>query len=130
MVVENPPELNIVDKFLRRTWSLDVSTKSGRRATLTLPLPAQMLRYKVDTHDRRDAGTDVVLYKEFFFTGSVAGGTGFLRSANAKTTTYTLVFQGRGNACDNASDFTNWRLELKGPKSRFAIFGNMDVKGA
>ncbi|MEJ7622797.1 MAG: hypothetical protein WKF34_02280 [Pyrinomonadaceae bacterium] len=120
------PDFSIVETFAKRTWRLDVSTPSGKRGSLALPMPAQMVRYKVDTRfDNRAGSPDVVLYKEFFFAGNVGGSSGIFSSARGKGTAYTLVFQGRGNGCDNASDFKYWRLELKGPRTSFAILGEL-----
>jgi len=36
-----------------------------------------------------------------------------------------LIFQGRGNRCDNAEDFTHWRLEISGKKTSYAFFGEL-----
>ncbi len=117
-----PVDLNIVETFLMKTWRLNVKTGAGRIGTLALPMPAMMTVRKIDIHDSQDTGLGVTLYKEYTFNGKVARGTGIFRAAT-KTTNYTLIFQGRGNACDDASNFTNWRLELKGPRVDFAAFG-------
>lgn len=84
-------------------------------------MPTVFTRHKVDM-DGVDTGLGVSLYKEFSITGKVSNATGIFRSANA-TTKYTLVFQGRGNGCDDALDFNRWRLELKGAKASYSFFG-------
>jgi hypothetical protein len=103
-------------------WKL--ALRDGNKlGTLNLPLPAKMLSYVVDTHDgQKSPGGGPVLYKEWRYEGR-ASATGFLRSA--APTTYFLVLQGRGNRCDNAEDFSHWRLEVKGPKARYAFYGEL-----
>ena len=53
------------------------------------------------------------------------GGGGFFKSGIVRPTKYTLIFQGRGNNCDNAGDFTNWRLAINGKKASYAFYGKM-----
>jgi hypothetical protein len=36
-----------------------------------------------------------------------------------------LVLQGRGNGCDNAGDFGNWRLQVSGEKADYAFYGKL-----
>jgi len=117
-------DFNIVETFLQGTWRLNVKTGAGRSGSFVLPMPATMTRYKADHHN---SPTDVepVLYKEFIVTGRVGSGNGIFRSAGARPTNYTLVLQGRGNMCDNASDFTHWRLGLNGPTAKYAFFGKL-----
>jgi hypothetical protein len=55
----------------------------------------------------------------------VQTGNGFFQSSIIKPTTYFLVLQGRGNNCDNAEDFTHWRLEITGRKADYAFFGEL-----
>ena len=93
---------------------------------LTLPLPSQMVNFKVDIHDEPDDRPNGPrLYKEFRFKGNVSGGTGMFRSSVLRPATYFLVFQGRGNGCDNASDFTHWRLEIDGSRAQYAFYGEL-----
>ncbi len=89
-------------------------------------MPSQMVTFKVDIHDEDDRPNGPILYKEFRFKGNVSGGTGIFRSSIARPSTYFLVFQGRGNGCDNASDFTHWRLEVSGPRADYAFYGKLD----
>lgn len=108
---------------------LKLAFRDGNNSgTLNLSLPPKMLNYAVDTHDgQKSPGGGPVLYKEWRFEGRV-NGTGFFRNASAAT--YFLVLQGRGNRCDNADDFSHWRLEVKGPKARYAFYGEMGRSGA
>lgn len=114
---------NIVDEFLRKTWSLSISTGAGRKGSLTLPMPESMTMYKADHHTGE--GPEPVLYKEIIFNGKVADANGIFRSSTIKPAAYTLIFQGRGNLCDEASNFTHWRLKVKGPRADYAFFGKL-----
>ncbi len=122
-------ELDLLGIFAARTWKFTLKSKGGKTGTLALPIPAQMLTYKVDLHDGSHTGLGPILYKELRFKGSVRSGIGFLRPGIAKPTAYFLVFQGRGNNCDNARDFTNWRLEVTGRRANYAFFGKMNIGG-
>lgn len=117
--------LDLVNEFTNKTWKLTVKTPSGKTGTLTLPMPTQMVQYKVDIHDTKDTGLGVQLYKEFRFKGAVQSGTGIFRSSIVKPTTYFLVFQGRGNGCDDVSDFTHWHLEINGKKADYEFNGKL-----
>ncbi len=93
--------------------------------TLNLPLPAKMLSYRADVHDgKTNGGGGPLLYKEWRFEGQV-NGTGFFQAGIVAPTKYFLVFQGRGNNCDNAEDFTHWRLEIRGQKAGYALYGEL-----
>lgn len=119
-------QLDLVNSFANKTWKFNLKTKSGKTGVLTLPMPMQMLKFKVDIHDGKIFGAGgPSLYKEFRFKGNVQSGTGFFRAGIVKPTTYFLVFQGRGNGCDNTEDFTNWRLEIDGKKAKYAFFGEL-----
>lgn len=123
-------KLDLAAEFTSRIWKFGIRTKSGKTGALVLPMPSQMLVFKVDIHDSEDDGAGPILYKELRFKGNVSGGEGFLRAGIVKPTSYFLVFQGRGNNCDSASDFTNWRLEITGAKARYAFFGTLDSGNA
>jgi hypothetical protein len=114
-----------VGEFTNKTWKFTLKTPSGKTGTLTLPMPVQMVQYKVDIHDTKEQGLGVRLYKEFRFKGNVQSGSGFLRASILRPTTYFLVLQGRGNGCDNAEDFTHWHLEINGKKARYEFNGKL-----
>jgi hypothetical protein len=57
--------------------------------------------------------------------GNVQSGTGLFKAGIVNPPTYFLVFQGRGNGCDNAGDFSNWRLEINGRRAQYAFFGKL-----
>ena len=117
-------ELDVVESFAGKTWTFTVTTGSGRTGTLALPMPTTLRRFKVDI-DGVDTGLGVSLYKEFSARGRVRSATGIFGSAS-RNTDYHLVFQGRGNGCDDVSDFSRWRLELDGPKAEYAFFGKLN----
>jgi len=120
-----PGAFSLINSFKGRTWRFDLKTKAGKTGTVTLPMPPKMLIFKVDIHDNSDKGLGPSLYKEFRFQGKVTTGTGFFKPDIVPATSYFLVFQGRGNGCDNASDFTHWHLEITGKKASYEFFGEM-----
>lgn len=107
-----------------RAWRL--TFRAGNRSgTLNLPLPARMSSYAVDIHDgQTSAGGGPLLYKEWRFEGPLTG-TGFFKAGIVAPTRYSLVLQGRGNACANAEDFTHWRLQVNGRKADYAFYGEL-----
>ena len=94
--------------------------------TLNLPLPAKMLRYAADIHDRqaKPGYPEPVLYKEWRFEGEL-NGTGFFKAGVTAGTKYVLVFQGRGNSCDGAEDFRHWQLKITGKRADYAFYGEL-----
>lgn len=121
---------DLAASFTNRLWRFNLKTPKGTVGTLVLPMPAQMVTFQVDIHDEEDRPNGPLLYKEFRFKGTISSATGMFRPAATRGTTYFLVFQGRGNGCDNASDFNNWRLEITGPRSDYAFFGKLDSAAA
>jgi hypothetical protein len=117
---------NLESVFAAKTWRFNFKTKTGKTGTLVLPLPAQMLSFKADIHDGKvGGGGGPLLYKEWRFKGNVKSGSGFFKAGIVPPTSYFLVLQGRGNNCDNAEDFKNWRLEIDGKNADYAFFGKM-----
>lgn len=106
-----------------KIWRFHFTSSGRKTGSFKLPMPAQMLSFKADIHDGDVGGTGPLLYKEWRFKGTVPGGLGFLAPGIVKKTTYFLVFQGRGNNCDDVSDFTHWRLEISGPRAEYAYYG-------
>jgi hypothetical protein len=113
--------------FEARRWRLTFQSADGQPGVLTLPMPAKISTLAADIHDG-EAGAAPTLYKEWRLEG-VATGDGIFRAGFAAPVKYTLVFQGRGNRCDNADDFTHWRLEISGKKASYAFFGELVVPG-
>ncbi len=119
-------KFNLTDSFSAKTWKLDFKDYKGKTGTLVLPLPKQMVDFQVDIHDgKKSGGGGPLLYKEWRFKGNVQTGNGIFQAGIVKPTTYFLVLQGRGNSCDNAEDFTNWRLEINGKKADYKFFGKL-----
>ena len=110
--------------LLGNVWKL-VFRDGNKSGSLQLPLPAKMLSYAADIHDgQTSGGGGPLLYKEWRFEGQV-NGTGFFKAGIIVPTKYFLVLQGRGNGCDNAEDFTHWRLEINGKKAGYALYGEL-----
>ena len=120
-----PADFSLVNSFAAKTWKFDLKTPTGKTGTLSLPMPAQILQYSVDIHDGSDRGLGPLLYKEWRFKGVVASGTGIFKSSIVRPTSYFLVFQGRGRACDEVSNFGYWRLEITGKNADYAFFGKL-----
>ena len=118
-------KFDLVNEFTNKTWKFTISTPKGKTGTLTLPMPTQMVRYSVDTYEWEKDNSQPILYKEYRFKGYLQNGTGIFRSSFVRPTTYFLVFQGRGNNCDDASDFTHWHLEIDGKKASYEFNGKL-----
>jgi hypothetical protein len=100
--------------------------------TLDLPLPAKMLRFAADVHDGRlkqPGFSEPILYKEWRFEGD-ATGTGVFKDGITARTKYLLVFQGQGNSCDGAENFTHWQLKITGKKADYSFYGELGAPGA
>lgn len=118
-------EFDLVNGFTGRQWKFEMRSAGGKTGTITLPVPAQMVNYKVDIHDQENRPNGPLLYKEFRFKGNVSAATGIFRTSSVRSTTFFLIFQGRGVGCDEITDFTHWRLEVDGPKSGYEFYGKL-----
>jgi hypothetical protein len=122
----SPFDFELTNSFAAKTWKFNFKTPTGKTGVLTLPMPAQMVQYKVDIHDGKTIGAGgPMLYKEWRFKGNVSSGTGIFKSSIVRPTTYFLVLQGRGNVCDSAENFTDWRLEINGKNADYAFIGSL-----
>jgi hypothetical protein len=127
-ITQPKPSYLVQGSLVGKTWKIKFGsgTNSG---TLELPLPEKMLSFAVDIHDgKRSGGGGPLLYKEWRFEGEAKGSGIFQRGISGQVK-YFLVLQGRGNACNNAEDFGNWRLEIRGDKAKFAFYGRMGKTG-
>ena len=123
---ENELSFSLSETFANKSWKLNFKSSNGQTGTLTLPLPPTMVSFAADIHDGKEGGGGgPLLYKEWRFKGNVTGATGVFQAGIINPTTYFLVFQGRGNNCDNAEDFTHWRVEINGKKADYAFYGEM-----
>ena len=119
-------DFNLAAAFVNNNaWRFTFKSPGGKIGSLMLLMPAQMVSFKVDTHDEDGRPNGPLLYKEFRFKGSVGSATGFTRSGIVKGTTFFLVFQGRGNGCDEVQNFKDWRLEIDGPRASYAFYGKL-----
>lgn len=108
-----------------KRWRLSFRGENGESGILTLLVPTRMTAYAADIHDNDESHTrSPVLYKEWRFEG-VARGNGVFKAGFTASARYTLVFQGRGNRCDEGRQFTHWRLEVSGRKAGYAFFGKL-----
>lgn len=110
----------------RAEWNLTFRDEAGNSGRLLLPLKgAKMSTFKVDIHDgQKSPGGGPLLYKEWKFVGQPRG-TGIFEIGLKSPASFTLVLQGRGNVCDQAGDFSHWRLDVEGPSASFALTGEM-----
>jgi hypothetical protein len=118
-------DFDLANSYTGKFWTFTFKLKNGKSGTVRLPVPTRMTTFKVDIHDGSDKGLGPLLYKEFRFKGTVASGSGFLGGSIANPTTYYLVFQGRGLACDDVADFRNWNLEITGRKAGYQFYGKL-----
>ena len=109
---------------------LQLSFRSGAdRGVLELKLPEKMWKHSADIHDRKlSAGGGPLLYKEWRLEGDVSA-TGVFKTKSFALAKYTLVLQGRGNGCDNAEDYSNWRVDVRGKDVGFAFYGRLVRSG-
>jgi hypothetical protein len=113
---------SLTGSLIGRLWKLNFRD-GNKNGTLSFSLPAKLLSYRVDIQPT--AGSiDPKLYKEWRLEGRV-NGTGLFRAGIVGPTKYFLVFQGRGNNCDDETDFTHWRLEITGKRARYAFYGEL-----
>lgn len=120
----NPAEkYSLTGSLIGKTWNLNFRD-AGNIGALNLLRPAKFVSYAADIHDgQTGGGGGPLLYKEWRFEGSVTG-TGVFRAGLTTPGKYFLVFQGRGNRCDNAEDFAHWRLEVRSRKADYSFFGD------
>jgi hypothetical protein len=113
--------------FVGNVWKLTFRN-GDESGTLDLPLPARILRFAADIHDgqTKPGYPEPVLYKEWRFDGELKG-TGVFKAGITAGTKYLLVFQGRGNSCDSAENFTHWQLKITGKKADYAFYGELSA---
>jgi hypothetical protein len=108
-----------------KQWRVKLRTADGKSGELILSLPSKVAKFMVDIHNgETNAAGESLLYKEWRLEGRATGNEMF-KEGFAAPARYTLIFQGRGNRCDNADDFTHWRLEISGKKAAYAFFGEL-----
>ena len=70
------------------------------------------------------SGQGPALYKEWKLSGPAAA-TGVFEPGGGPRQVLTLILQGRGNSCTDASDFSHWTLVMQGPKANYTLFGDL-----
>lgn len=127
--IEHPQESYQLNGSLQYNV-LRLSFRSGANTgALELRMPAKIWNHSADIHDRKlSAGGGPLLYKEWRFEGDVIG-SGIFKAGTSPAAKYKLILQGRGNGCDNAEDFSNWRVEVKGKDAGYAFFGKFAKPG-
>jgi hypothetical protein len=113
-----------LSSLLKPSLALTLTFKAERGETgaLTLFLPKVATFFGADLHDAPDGSAGPILYKEWRFKG-MASGSGVFAKGMARGTKYQLILKGRGNNCLSSSDFTNWRLDITGPRASYAFYG-------
>jgi hypothetical protein len=117
----------LTGSFVGKVWKLTFRN-GARNGVLSLALPSKIWTHSVDIHDGRTSpGGGPLLYKEWRLEGT-AGATGIMNAAGGnRKLKYNLVLLGRGNGCDDALDFTHWRLAVSGSKVDYALHGELDA---
>ena len=118
-------DFQVVVTKQEKSWLFDFKEEGGG-GTLALALPDRVTKFEIDPRDPQSGtpGTGPVLYKEWRLamaprgTGMFAGATGGQQKA-------TLILQGRGNSCTDASQFNAWSLVLHGPKGTITFYGDL-----
>jgi hypothetical protein len=124
----NPVDTYSVNgSLVGNVWKLTFRN-GDESGTLDLPLPARMLRFAADIHGElaKPGYPEPLLYKEWRFEGEVKG-TGVFKAGITTGTKYALVFQGRGNSCDGAENFTHWQLKITGKKADYSFYGELSA---
>jgi hypothetical protein len=116
---------SLTGSLVGNVWKLTFRN-GDESGTLDLPLPAKMLRFAADIHGElaKPGYPEPLLYKEWRFEGEVKG-TGVFKAGITAGTKYLLVFQGRGNSCDAAENFTHWQLKITGKKADYSFYGEL-----
>ena len=98
--------------------------KNSRTGTLALAWPKSIAVFQVDPRNGSDAGQGPALYKEWKLSAPASATGVFARGAGPRQT-LTLIIQGQGNSCTDASDFSHWTLVMQGPKANYTLFGKL-----
>lgn len=97
---------------------------NGRTGTLALARPNSISVFEVDPRGGPDRGQGPALYKEWKLS-SPASATGVFEPGGGARQILTLILQGRGNSCTDASDFSHWSLVMQGPRANYTLFGEL-----
>jgi hypothetical protein len=120
-LVEDDFNYNGTFAWQKTGWKFDFKNAQNAAGILNLTRPTTMVDYRTDTYNEGEP----ILYKELRFKFKVMSGTGIFKKGIVPATEYFLVFQGKGNQCMAAEQFTHWRLEVTGKKASYAFFGTL-----
>jgi hypothetical protein len=108
----------------RLALTLSLKGERGETGSLVLALPKVATSFGADLHDLPEGSAGPILYKEWRFEGLVTG-TGIFRKNVVRGTKFKFILQGRGNNCLSSTDFKSWRLDIKGPRALYALYGTL-----
>jgi hypothetical protein len=95
----------------------------GRAGALTLAIPDTISIFEVDPRgSEKDTGLGPSLYKEWQLTAT-ASATGVFGALVDTSQKVTLILHGRGRGCTEATHFTDWTLQVRGPAGKFTLYG-------
>lgn len=107
-----------------RRWRLTFRDQQGHSGSLYISIPANVTSYGADMHDgSQGGGGGPLLYKEWRAQGSFLRGTGIFSRGMTPDARFRLVFQGRGNSCENVEDYKNWLIEVSGRRAQYTLYG-------
>lgn len=94
---------------------------------LTLAVPDAVAVFEVDSRDAEFKNRELgpALYKEWRLTTPFAG-TGIFKAGNGGYQRITLILQGRGRGCTEASHFTHWTISVHGPLGNYLFYGELE----
>jgi len=107
-----------------RQWRLRFQDQQGHSGSLYITIPTSVTSYGADLHDGSlGGGGGPLLYKEWRATGGGLRGDGIFSGGITRDARFRLVFQGRGNSCENVEDYKNWLIEVKGRRAQYTLSG-------
>jgi hypothetical protein len=127
--IANPSSKPYVLNVIRQKDRIVLSFRDEKKneGTITLALSDAISVFEVDTRDTefKDQGLGPVLYKEWRLTAPFAG-AGIFKAGNGGYQRTTLIFQGRGRGCTEASHFTHWTISVYGPLGNYSFYGDLE----
>lgn len=122
--IENPEmEYQMTLDNALAPWELAFSYGGNPVGTISFAQPYDMRLMVIDTNPDTDRPPGL-LYKEWQ-SSVVATGTGIFERGLGDGTAGEFVFQGQGNRCTSADDFTGWHLSFETPSATFSLFGRL-----
>lgn len=105
-------------------WRMIFGPRTSPVGELTFLLPQTALSFAVDTEiDTETYGS--ILYKELRLDVQIKG-TGVFAESVTPEIPAQLILSGRGNLCVAETDFSRWRLDVRGEKASFTMFGQLE----